>query len=106
MEPYARTWYVRLTDGQSFPFFRTTRRDHTAAQLFDLMPKKGADSYLIPVVGGVPAGLADRTEHHRSKAFVSVLQSEVLDMWFEDDLPPARHLRLFDSIQAITTESA
>lgn len=106
MEPYARTWYIRLTGGQTFPFFQTTRRDHTTTQLFELLPKKGTDSYLIPVVGGVPANLVDRAEHHRGKAFVSVLQSEVLDMWFEDDLPPARHLRLYDSIQAITTESA
>lgn len=87
----------------TFPFFQTTRRDHTEDQLHNMMPKKGM-GYLIPVVGGVPTECLDRAETHMGKTYVNVAQADVLKMWYKDDLPPAQHLKLFDTIHASTSE--
>lgn len=103
-EQFFRVWYIRLKSNVSFPFFQTTRRDHTIDGLLNMMPKRGMDKFLVPVVGGVPTCLEDSIEHHNGKTFVVVPQSDVLDLWFKDDLPPAQSLRLYDVIQASTTE--
>lgn len=99
-----RTWYVKLQSDLSFPFFQTTRRDHTEDQLHTMMPKKGV-GYLVPVIGGIPTVLLPFSEHHHGRAFVYLAQSDVKEMWYKDDLPPAQHLKLYDIIQASTSES-
>lgn len=99
-----RTWFIRIKPDTSFPFFQTTRRDHTVDQLHLMMPKKGS-GYLIPVVGGVPTECIQYSEQHNGRTFVHVAQSDVIEMWYKDDLPPAQHLKLYDMIQASTTES-
>lgn len=99
-----RTWFVEVKSGISFPFFQTTRRDHTEDQLHTMMPKKGS-GYLVPVVGPVPSQFAAVTEQHNGRTFVYVVQSDIVEMWYKDDLPPAQHLRLYDIIQASTSES-
>lgn len=99
-----RTWFVKLSSGVSFPFFQTTRRDHTEDQLHTMMPKKGS-GYLVPVVGGIPSELVVVSEYHNGRAFVYAAQADLVEMWYKDDLPPAQHLKLYDIIQASTTES-
>lgn len=99
-----RTWFVEVGSGVSFPFFQTTRRDHTEDQLHTMMPKKGC-GYLVPVVGAIPSEFANVVERHNDRAFVYVAQSDIVKMWYKDDLPPAQHLKLYDIIQASTSES-
>lgn len=101
-----RTWFVRLSTNVSFPFFQTTRRDHTADKMKQMLPKHGERAVLIPVVGAPPIDLIDVTEYHLGKTFVRVDESEVQDVWFVDDLPPAQHLRLYDDIHASTSEGS
>ena len=103
-DQFIRTWFVTISPDIDFPFFQTTRRDHTVDQMHNMMPKKGS-GYLIPVIGGIPAQLVATSEHHNGRAFVYVAQSDVIKMWYNDELPPAQHLRLYDMIQASTTES-
>ena len=103
-EQSIRTWFVKLKSEASFPFFQTTRRDHTVDQLHMMMPKKGS-GYLVPVVGDAPQECAASVEQHNGRTFVYLAQSDIVEMWYKDDLPPAQHLRLYDIIQASTTES-
>ena len=103
-EQCIRTWYVRLTSGTSFPFFQTTRRDHTADKMKQMLPKHGECAVLIPVVGSSPIDLIDVTEYHSGKPFVRVDEVMLQDIWFIDDLPPAQQLRLYDNIHASTSE--
>lgn len=99
-----RTWFVEVKSGTSFPFFQTTRRDHTENQLHTMMPKKGC-GYLVPVVGDIPTEFKAVVERHNDRTFVYVDQANIVKMWYKDDLPPAQHLKLYDIIQASTTES-
>lgn len=95
---------MRIKPDVSFPFFQTTRRDHTIDQMYNMLPKKGS-GYLVPVIGGVPHECQDRVEHHQGKTFVNLAQSDIVEMWYNDELPPAQHLRLYDMINASTSES-
>lgn len=99
-----RTWHIRIKPDTEFAFFATTRRDHTVDQMYNLLPKKGS-GYLVPVIGGAPHECWDRIEHHNGRTFIYVAQSDIIEMWYKDDLPPAQHLKLFDMINASTTES-
>lgn len=102
---FIRTWNVETSHGVSFPFFQTTRRDHSQDQLFNMLPQRGIGGYLVPIIGGAPCALADRMEHHNGKSFISLQHHEVVRLFYVDTLPAAERLQLFDMIQASTTES-
>lgn len=104
-EPAIRTWHIRLLNGTSWPFFATTRRDYSVDDMYRMMPRKGIGGLLVPVLGQVPAAVNAMTTQVRDRYFVSINESDVIDMWYIDDLPPAQQLRLYDTIHASTDES-
>lgn len=99
-----RTWHVQLKSGISWPFFATTRRDYTEDELHDMMPRCGIGGLMVPVIGEIPEDLKDTVRVVRERSFVQILQSDVVKMWYIDDLLPAQQLRLYDTIQASTVE--